>query len=128
MPEYRAYRVGQDGHFIGFEPLVCADDNEAAEKARSLVDGHDVELWSGERLVSRLKHQPQSKKWTNASVTRHIDGSILMIGPSRKDELERRLEQSRRLSKEASDPATKDRLNKLTDDLVKEQRNQDDKR
>jgi hypothetical protein len=29
MPEYRAYSVGEDGGFTGFEPLVCADDAEA---------------------------------------------------------------------------------------------------
>lgn len=25
MAEYRAYRVGLDGHFVGIEPLVCTD-------------------------------------------------------------------------------------------------------
>ena len=54
MAEYRAYTVGHDGHFIGFEPLVCADDVEAIEKTKRLVDGHDIELWSGHRLVTRL--------------------------------------------------------------------------
>ena len=29
---------------VGFEPLVCADDAEAIEKAEGLVDGHDLEL------------------------------------------------------------------------------------
>jgi hypothetical protein len=58
VTEYRAYTVGRDGHFNGFEPLVCADDAVAIEKAKRLVDGHDVELWSGERLVIRLKHEP----------------------------------------------------------------------
>jgi len=33
MPEYRAYIVGEDGHFIGYEPLVCANDREATETA-----------------------------------------------------------------------------------------------
>jgi hypothetical protein len=56
MPEYRAYTVGGDGHFIGFEPLVCADDSEATEKAEHLIDGHDVELWTGPRLVAKLSH------------------------------------------------------------------------
>jgi hypothetical protein len=56
MNEYRLYKVGEDGHFIGFEPLICADDAEAIEKAKRLVDGHDVELWSGPRLVIRLDH------------------------------------------------------------------------
>jgi hypothetical protein len=56
VAEYRAYTVGHDGHFTGFEPLVCADDAEAIDKAKRLVDGHDVELWSGDRLVVRLVH------------------------------------------------------------------------
>jgi hypothetical protein len=54
MAEYRAYTVGADEHFVGFEPLNCRDDAEAIEKAKRLVDGHDVELWSGTRLVIRL--------------------------------------------------------------------------
>jgi len=58
MAEYRAYIVGRDGHFMGFEPLICADDSEATERAKRLVDGHDIELWSGTRLVIRLKHEP----------------------------------------------------------------------
>jgi hypothetical protein len=58
VAEYRAYTVGRDGHFIGIEPLTCADDSEAIEKAKRLVDGHDVELWSGARLVIRLRHKP----------------------------------------------------------------------
>jgi hypothetical protein len=59
MAEYRAYTVGRDGHFIGFEPLVCADDYEAMEKAKGLVDGHDIELWNGLRSVSRLTPKPK---------------------------------------------------------------------
>ena len=54
MTEYRAYTVGDDGHFVGFEPLVCANDAEAIEKASRLVDWYDIELWSGERFVKRL--------------------------------------------------------------------------
>jgi hypothetical protein len=58
MPEYRAYRVGVDGHFIGFDPLICDNDAEATEKAKRLVHHHDVELWTGARMVVRLKHTP----------------------------------------------------------------------
>jgi hypothetical protein len=54
MPDYRAYTVGNDGHFIGFEPLICADDREAIERAKRLSTGFVVELWSGPRLVDRL--------------------------------------------------------------------------
>ena len=59
MTEYRAYTVGCDGRFIGFQPLVCADDAEAVEKAKHIVDGHDMELWSGCRLVVRLEATPK---------------------------------------------------------------------
>jgi hypothetical protein len=53
--EYRAYLVDQDGHFVSLEPMVCADDAEAIEKAQHLVDRFSVELWSGERFVIRLE-------------------------------------------------------------------------
>jgi hypothetical protein len=38
----------------GCEALVCPDDAEAIEKAKGLVNGHDVEVWSGPRLVAKL--------------------------------------------------------------------------
>jgi hypothetical protein len=57
MAEYRAYPVGTDGKFVGFEPLVCDTDDEAIAKAKHLVNGHDVQLWSGPRLVVRLKSE-----------------------------------------------------------------------
>jgi hypothetical protein len=59
MAEYRAYLVGSDGHFVGCESIVCGDDAEATEKAKRLVDGHDVELWAGTRLVIRLRQKPE---------------------------------------------------------------------
>jgi hypothetical protein len=59
MADYRAYVVGRDGHFLSFEPSCCAGDSEAVTGAKQLVDGHDVELWSGERFIVRL--QPDAK-------------------------------------------------------------------
>jgi hypothetical protein len=53
-----------------------------------------------------------------------MKGVLAMTDPSRKEELERRLEQSRRLSKDVNDPTTKERLDKLTGDLEAEQRRQ----
>ena len=55
MVEYRAYVIDQDGHFVSFEPMVCTDDAEAIEKAKRLVLGYAIELWSGDRLVTRLE-------------------------------------------------------------------------
>jgi hypothetical protein len=60
MAEYRAYVVGDDGHFVNCEGFVATDDGEAVAKAKRLVDGHDIELWSGERFVKRLS--PESPK------------------------------------------------------------------
>jgi hypothetical protein len=63
MPDYRAYVVGHDGHFIGYEPLVCPDDADAIEKAKRLVDGHDVELWSGPRFIIHLECKPKEGRF-----------------------------------------------------------------
>jgi hypothetical protein len=55
MPDYRAYIIGQDGHFLGAEILSeCADDEAAEKAAQNLVRGHDVELWDRNRLVIKL--------------------------------------------------------------------------
>jgi hypothetical protein len=59
MEGYRAYFIGRDGHFNGFEPLVCADDATAIDKAKRLVNRHGIELWCGVRLVVRLS--PEAK-------------------------------------------------------------------
>jgi hypothetical protein len=59
MAEYRAYVVGNDGNFLSFEGFVCRDDGEALANARRLLDGHDVDLWSGERFVTRLSEKPK---------------------------------------------------------------------
>jgi hypothetical protein len=66
MAEYRAYAIASDGHFIGFEPLICADDHEAIEKAKRLIDKYDVELWNGNRFVTRLSVPEKSGGGTAA--------------------------------------------------------------
>jgi hypothetical protein len=62
MNEYRAYVVGNDGHFINFTGLVCDDDSEAIKQARWLVGSLAIDLWSGERFVTRLESQDRSSK------------------------------------------------------------------
>ena len=32
--------------------FICADDAEAIERAKCLVDGHDVELWQFDRRIA----------------------------------------------------------------------------
>ena len=55
MPEYRAYIVGPDGHFIGVHQIAAADQNEAVTKAISLLNGRPVELWNGDQYIGTLK-------------------------------------------------------------------------
>jgi hypothetical protein len=57
VPEYRAYLIGADGHFHNSVPLECADDEAASERAKQLVDGHDVELWQRDRKIATFKHE-----------------------------------------------------------------------
>jgi len=60
MPDYRAYIIGIDGHFIKAEFLSDhPDDATAIEAAKHLVDGHDVELWDRDRMVIRLAQKPK---------------------------------------------------------------------
>jgi hypothetical protein len=48
-----------EGRLSGAKPLVCENDDEAIEKAKSLLNGTDIELWSGPRFVVRLKRKPE---------------------------------------------------------------------
>ena len=57
MPEYRAYVVGSDGRFINAFELECANDTEAMEQAKKLVDGYDVELWQRARKITVFKRK-----------------------------------------------------------------------
>jgi hypothetical protein len=61
MVEYRAYIVGADGHFASYRAFICNDDSNAIIWAKQMVDGHDVELWSGERFVKRLSSNSQNR-------------------------------------------------------------------
>jgi hypothetical protein len=54
MANYRVYIIGIDGRFIRAIQLECADDNAAIESAKQFDGGHDVELWSGDRFITRL--------------------------------------------------------------------------
>jgi hypothetical protein len=53
--EYRAYTVSDDGRILSREDFAGVDDEQAIEYANRLIDGEAVELWSGPRLVTRLR-------------------------------------------------------------------------
>jgi hypothetical protein len=57
MAHYRAYIVGPDGHFIEARDLDCANDATAVDTAKRLLNGHDVEVWQADRMITKLKIQ-----------------------------------------------------------------------
>jgi hypothetical protein len=58
MTEYHAYTVGLEGRLVHYERLACLNDAEAIIETKRLLGNHDMELWSGERLVTRLDRGP----------------------------------------------------------------------
>ena len=50
-PAYRAILLAKSGAVIGMVRLSVQDDDQALERARSMVDGHAVELWDGMRFI-----------------------------------------------------------------------------
>jgi hypothetical protein len=53
MAHYRAYAV----RFDGYESLNCADDDQAIGSATRLAGNSAIELWTGERFVTRLEQK-----------------------------------------------------------------------
>ena len=57
MAEYRAYILDEDGRISRAIELVFPDDETAKKYARQLVDGHDVELWQGDRQIATFDRE-----------------------------------------------------------------------
>jgi hypothetical protein len=79
MPEYRAYKIGSDGHFFEAVPLVCVNDAEAKEKAMRLVNGSDVELWEGARKVAAFQNEYEG---FGRSITHEIHDGRMISKPA----------------------------------------------
>lgn len=60
VSEYRAYVIGDDRHIASHRAFVCDSDADAKVWAKQLFDGHDIELWSGARLVARFTCKPDA--------------------------------------------------------------------
>ena len=57
MDGFYAYIVDQEGHVINRVNLAFEKEEDAAEHAKRLVDGHDVELWQRDRKIAIFKRQ-----------------------------------------------------------------------
>ncbi|GJD95406.1 hypothetical protein [Methylobacterium iners] len=51
---YRAIMLHTDGHVLNAVSFSAFDDNAALTIAKSMVDGHAVELWEGTRFIEQL--------------------------------------------------------------------------
>jgi len=58
MTEYRIDVIGALGNFIRSIRIDCTDDEAAVESAKQFIDGHDIELWQGDRQIARFDHKP----------------------------------------------------------------------
>jgi hypothetical protein len=61
MAEYRAYTIGNDGHIVDCQPMVCPNDMAAIKQAQPLVNGRPIELWSGKRFIIKLEADPEKR-------------------------------------------------------------------
>jgi hypothetical protein len=55
VKSYRIYVFGRDGHIQSGEWKEFCDDAQAVAYIKANCDGEAIELWSGTRLVHRLK-------------------------------------------------------------------------
>jgi hypothetical protein len=55
VPEYRFYTIKRDGH-IAAPPAEfdLPNDDAALKEAKQLLNGHDIEIWQGGRVVAYL--------------------------------------------------------------------------
>ena len=60
MNGFYAYIIGTDGHIINRVDLAFEKQADAEERAKALVDGHDVELWQLDRKIATFKHSSKA--------------------------------------------------------------------
>ena len=61
MTDYRVYFLGESGHLFKAVGLDCTNDKAAIEYTKQFIDGHDLELWQGDRQVTVLKSDEQNR-------------------------------------------------------------------
>jgi hypothetical protein len=62
MPDYRIFALNKLGRIRGPAQIVtCENDEEAVHTAEPLVNGYDVELWQGGRVVTRIRSKASGR-------------------------------------------------------------------
>jgi hypothetical protein len=76
MPDYRIFKLNAQGHVTGPALiLTCEQDTDVIRKVESLVDGHEIEIWQGARIITRLRpgaaYTPQNGASPAPSTSNH---------------------------------------------------------
>lgn len=55
MTAYRLYQIGPEGRIDApAEIIECDSDAEVIARAKAMMDGHNIEIWDGARVVVKL--------------------------------------------------------------------------
>jgi hypothetical protein len=57
MDGFRAYIIGHDSIIKNRVDLAFEKEEDSIERAKLLVDKHDVELWQRDRRIALFKHE-----------------------------------------------------------------------
>ena len=57
VAEYRLYGLDGVNKVASGEWFDAEDDQAAIEVAKTMMDGHDCELWKGKQFVARIPHE-----------------------------------------------------------------------
>jgi hypothetical protein len=56
MPDYRFYKIGDDGHVVSLRVERTFDDDATAiAYAEQLADTETIEIWEGKRMVDSVR-------------------------------------------------------------------------
>jgi hypothetical protein len=56
MPDYRFYKIGDEGHVVSLRvERTFEDDATAIAYAEQLADAETIEIWEGKRMVDSVR-------------------------------------------------------------------------
>ena len=63
MPDYRFYKIGDDGHVVSLRVERTFDDDATAiAYAEQLADAETIEIWEGKRMVDSVRFAAKSSR------------------------------------------------------------------
>jgi hypothetical protein len=63
VPAYRLYKLKDGDRIVGSPAVIeCNSDSEVIAKAEAILDGFDIEVWDGPRVVVRLPAASRQNK------------------------------------------------------------------